>query len=755
MTVPTIPVEGLRGDTLREAAPNYLTIINQVRQAVSQRLSPDGTWVAVEAIYPDSVVICKDCRTWSYPYTISGSAVSLGDPVEVVETFAPMREAAGEQSGVAWQAVLIQAGISENGIAYSPDLLRESAPRFDGARVYIRSDAEHRNGGQRDVRAMVGYVTAPRFVEAAGDIPAHIAATVRLPGLPDTTRALLVDAIESGQHDLVGLSIDARGRSRDRVDGRRKVREATAITQVDSVDLIVQPGAGGRLVRLVEAAPIHQQQQENTMTLRERMLIAIREAAPAAYARLNPDTATDAEIDAAFREAVAAPPAPLAATAAQVAGLDAAVRLIEARAQARAEIMASNLPGPARDRLAADFAGRAAIAPGDVATAIAAEREYLGRFVESGRVRVGDFADIQVEDRAERMGAMLDAFFDPAHAEHRNTQSFREAYVEITGDRRVTGRLSDCDMVRLRASLGADTFREATAPTASFAQVLGDSITRRMVAAYRIASVYDVWRAIATTVPISDFRPQKRVSWGGFGDLPVVAQGDPYADGAVPPEDGAEYSAAKRGRLSSVTLEAIRNDDVGVIRSIPTKLANAAKRTLGKFVLDLIRTNPVLADGKALFHVDHGNLGTAALSAASWSACRLAMMAQREPGTTDPMGIGPATLLVPPNLEEAAGDLFNQRGTNNDQSFIQRTAPTIAPVWYWTDANDWAAAAALGDISAIEVGFLDGNEEPDLFVQESPTMGSLFANDVITYKIRHVYGGTVIDYRGLYKAVVA
>ena len=76
-------------------------------------------------------------------------------------------------------------------------------------------------------------------------------------------------------------------------------------------------------------------------------------------------------------------------------------------------------------------------------------------------------------------------------------------------------------------------------------------------------------------------------------------------------------------------------------------------------------------------------------------------------------------------------------------------------MWYWTDANDWYLAADPDDIPCIEVGFLDGREEPELFVQDNPTVGSLFTHDKIAYKIRHVYGGDVLDHRGLYKAAVA
>ena len=118
------------------------------------------------------------------------------------------------------------------------------------------------------------------------------------------------------------------------------------------------------------------------------------------------------------------------------------------------------------------------------------------------------------------------------------------------------------------------------------------------------------------------------------------------------------------------------------------------------------------------------------------------------------LGIAPRLLLVPAQLEEAAYDMF-RRDTNNDETFTQSQKPKILVPWYWTDANDWVAMADKNDIPSIEVGFLDGQEEPEMFVQDNPTVGSLFTNDTITYKIRHIYGGVVKDFRGAVKSVVA
>jgi hypothetical protein len=114
----------------------------------------------------------------------------------------------------------------------------------------------------------------------------------------------------------------------------------------------------------------------------------------------------------------------------------------------------------------------------------------------------------------------------PGHRDHGHVQSFREAYGEITGDRRVTGRLENCDPVRLREAMGDAVFRESLDST-SFASVLGNAITRRMVADYRDMGQYDVWRNLADVVPLSDFRTNERTRYGGYGDLPVVPEATP------------------------------------------------------------------------------------------------------------------------------------------------------------------------------------------------------------------------------------
>ena len=68
------------------------------------------------------------------------------------------------------------------------------------------------------------------------------------------------------------------------------------------MDLIVEPGAGGALVRMVEAADPNKERQE--MGLKIRLLEAIKAKAPAIYASLNAETITDEDLEAKYLEAM-------------------------------------------------------------------------------------------------------------------------------------------------------------------------------------------------------------------------------------------------------------------------------------------------------------------------------------------------------------------------------------------------------------------------------------------------------------------
>ena len=419
--------------------------------------------------------------------------------------------------------------------------------------------------------------------------------------------------------------------------------------------------------------------------------------------------------------------------------------------EARYLLKHCDLPEPVVAKLRKRFENDQVLTVENVKEAMNEERAVLAKLTESGHVKgLGDVRTEHGQDRADKVAVMLDDFFDA----RKKPLSFRECYIEITGDTGVTGLTQNCNVQRLREALGsAEPFREAIS-AATFGNVLGNSITRAMVREYNALENYNDWRELVDIVNVNNFKTQERTRMGGYGNLPIVAENGPYTALTSPTDEKATYAIAKKGGKETLSLESIANDDQGALRRIPLKLATSAKRTLFEFVLDFLATNPTVYDSSALFHaVNHANLGTAALSAPAFAAARLAMKSQTEKDSNKPLGLILRHLYVPAELEESAFDLF-VRGTNNDETFVQSRKPMVHVVDYWIDANNWYGTASKTETPLIELGFYNGNEEPELFVQDLPSQGSLFTNDQIVYKIRHIYGGNVLDYRGFYGAVV-
>ena len=777
-----IPATGIQGEVaLREAATGeFRAIVDMLRRALREkRPGHDDCWVDVQAVFADRVVLMKDGRLHSYPYTLAdNNTIELGEPEEVIIDFQPVAarmaeamnthtptdeqgpfiEAKDTTKGLKWRIRIIESGLSGNKNYYPDAVLREATPLFNKVRVFVKQDIEHLKGQGKSFKNLIGRIVNPVFIEGKKTDTGQIQGDLELLESAGDVPVKMLEAYTRNMADLFGFSIDAVGRAK--VQGGKRV--AQSMTKVDSVDLIIEPGAGGELINLIEAK---QPEDDADMALRNRMIEAVKKANRGSLPE-GLDVDNDEKLDAAYREAVAKethtttkkdPGSAGAGNGAAPANVvtQEDLAMIETRATMREAIAGCSLPDEAKAKLRKQFGDMDRFTEAQVNNAIKDEADYLAHFSESGHVGGAGAGRVETgEDRSEKVVKMFDAFFDP---KDRSVQSFKECYTDITGDSRVTGHIRDCDVTRMREAFGPlagqMAFREAIS-SGTFAEILGDAITRRMVADYRQPNRYDVWRHLITApVPLSDFRTNHRTRMGGYGDLPTVAEDGAYGALTSPADEEATYSPAKKGGTETISLETIKNDDVGAIQRIPIALSRAAQRTLSKFVLDFLRTNPTIYDAVTLFHASHNNLGTLALSPAELSARRLAMMKQTEAGSLDPLGIPPVNLWLPPELEETGFDLFRLT-TNNETDFVESLQMNVIPVWYWTDANDWAVTADPNDIPIIELGFMDGNEEPELFMQDNPTQGSLFSNDQIKYKIRHVYGGAVLDYRGAQKNVV-
>ena len=811
--------------------------MRQVRAAVCDRFDektasvpggyPKSAWV--QSVFEDSVVFEFDGKLWQLPYTMDGATVKLdeGDPSEVRTTYVPVAEALRESwvigpvsdngqlleakaeiTGRQWGIVIIQEGMSKNRNRYGRKVLEAAAPMYEGARIYADHQESERRFG-RSVNDCIGFLKDVKPVMLGAKEAAGQGGTFALAATAVITKEAwqreLKEAYEAGKPDLYGFSHDVKASAITAMEQAtgRAFYDVQVIEGVDSVDLVTNPAAGGRVVRLVASnTPATTLQGDERMLT--KMIEAIRKSGRTdLIAKLEAlgATPTEDQVLGLYEGLMAAQPAQPAAAqatreavttpapAAQPTQVTEAVtpqrmaiveaQLLEARRAGLRHFLAAglaecSLPEAVRADIRAEFdpmiaAPALALTEADITGRIRRQVELFGKLAEGGIVLPGPGARPAaqvIKDKSEKFQEALNEFFGvkvegtkekPVYktVEPDGMRSFRGLYVDFTGDRNITGRVSEA--VRLSEAL----------TTASFDQILGDSITRRMVAEYNGSVNLQTWRGtIARTVPVNDFRTQRRMRMGGYGNLTTVAQGAPYPSLTSPTDEEATYAPAKRGGTEQLTIEMIANDDVGAIRRIPTKLARAAGQTLHEFVWDFLRLNSNVYDGTALAAAGHGNnISTTALSATQVQTARLRMKNQGDMSNSKRIGLVPRYLIGPNDLEDLIYQIVGADRAIPDSSLSAQAAPaapnpvqrySLQPiiVEYWTDANDWWMAASLDQSDMIEVGFLNGREDPELFVQDQATAGSMFSNDVITYKIRHIYGGAVVDFRPFFGGIV-
>jgi hypothetical protein len=113
--------------------------------------------------------------------------------------------------------------------------------------------------------------------------------------------------------------------------------------------------------------------------------------------------------------------------------------------------------------------------------------------------------------------------------------------------------------------------------------------------------------------------------------------------------------------------------------------------------------------------------------------------------------------MVPIQLQ-AAARAINQCDTAGSNSFFHRFGVNNERIIVnakMTDANDWCFGTSSDNAPFLEIGFLDGIKQPQIFLANLPTQGTAFTNDEIQYKVKFAFGGAIIDYRGAGKSVVA
>jgi len=294
-----------------------------------------------------------------------------------------------------------------------------------------------------------------------------------------------------------------------------------------------------------------------------------------------------------------------------------------------------------------------------------------------------------------------------------------------------------------------DQIIERAMTTSDFPELLVSAGNRRLEEEFDAQpGTYQQW---VKEVDVPDFRENKDIVRGVGGKLDRI-----YENGELQEKqyvEGAEtWSLRSYGNSFVVTREMMINDDLGAFNGLLEDFAALAANRANGDVYDMLRMSGeyadyVMADGIKLFHADHKNLGTEALSSTALSNARTAMRKQVGIDGITKLNIAPAYLIVAPELEVTAQELLLSSASIEDNKNSGVFNPHYRSLQLIVDAElanatEWYLAT---DRRTLKVGYLAGTgRRPVLKTNTSSSMRTIFEGVFD-------FGTMAEDFRGLRK----
>jgi hypothetical protein len=261
---------------------------------------------------------------------------------------------------------------------------------------------------------------------------------------------------------------------------------------------------------------------------------------------------------------------------------------------------------------------------------------------------------------------------------------------------------------------------------------------------------------------------------GEHGEYPQMVRGERPSVPLVIDTYGAVYG---------ITRHAIINDETSeLLNSAPMEMGDASAEFIVETVIAMIESNPTAADGQPFFSATRGNQGTLALSEDAL-ADAVSRMTKQVDDSGRRIRISVRSLVVgDPRIQLIANRIINSQLTGTQAQYagaagagsnvfdkgtlnpLNGIIPNDAVIYdpYLSDANDWYLFADPARVPAFAVGFLNGQEKPQVFKKNLETSGALdgpdpysWELDSVDFKIRLDFGVAAVDPRGAYRSVVA
>ena len=261
----------------------------------------------------------------------------------------------------------------------------------------------------------------------------------------------------------------------------------------------------------------------------------------------------------------------------------------------------------------------------------------------------------------------------------------------------------------------------------------------------------ETWQEWCGEGSVSDFKTHTSARPSELDDLDEIPEDGEYKHSAIK-EGKEEYKIVTYGKLFKITRQAVINDDLGVLTETPRRQGESTSRKIGDCAYAVLIANSAMGDGVALFHANHGNVGTGGAPSEVTLAESIKLMKfQKDINGKRRLNIRPMFFIAPVSIEGAAEIFFNSGTFAGDNKAATRTNPYAGsrfvriyePRLDDNSATQWHLAGPKG--KTVTVFFLNGNKAPYLEQKEGWNV------DGVEYKVRIDAGAKAMDWKALTK----
>lgn len=290
--------------------------------------------------------------------------------------------------------------------------------------------------------------------------------------------------------------------------------------------------------------------------------------------------------------------------------------------------------------------------------------------------------------------------------------------------------------------------------TADFPNMVTATGNRMLRAAYEVAQ--SPLKLISRQTTAADFRPINRLQVGEVGGLQKLTESGEIKS-VTRGEAKEAYSLETAAAMFSLSRKALINDDLNAFGDWSRTAGRQAAEYEAKTLVALLESNPVMHDGKALFHADHGNLAAAGggileyntageAELGALSDARLAMRMQKGLDGVTPIAATPKYLLMHPAREteaEQALAVINAHAVGDVNPFGGKLQLLVEA--RLTDESAWYVMADPAQIACFEHAYLSGAQGPQIATREGwNTLG-------MEMRVVLDFGAGAVDWRGGYR----